>query len=196
MTVAIRFQSMPVKETLMKFCMGPWSGAGSYYLSIIATPVNGSTAAISIEHSFNRSRQTVQTPFQISLNNWYLLVITNRTVGFDINCMSIKDIASKSSAIPSSTKINANGALFGTNATWSPAPGQAGEACTFMIATQGYVNVDWWPGVYGTSSFTYDLAWVHFFDYIMEADDLLRECNCDWIYTDFTQSFNNYKLAA
>ena len=49
-----------------------------------------------------------------------------------------------------------------------------------------------WAAMYATAGFTYDLAWVHFFDKTTTYDDIKRECRCDWIYTAFPKSYNKY----
>ena len=183
-TFAVRFQSMPVKETLFHFYMS------SYYMAIIATPVNGSTASISIEHNFTGNAQTVSTSYMLDLNTWYMFYVNNQKTGMDVYCNSIDGfIGSGGSATVSS--IRANRPLWTINGTWNPAPGQPGEPCNICVGAGNFKGQ--WAGIYGTSSFTFDLAWVHFFDKPLNKEDVIRECKSDWIYTQFPISYNKYR---
>jgi hypothetical protein len=77
------------------------------------------------------------------------------------------------------------------NATYNPAPGQTASACNFMIGTKNFTN---WREIYSTSSFNYDIAWVHFFEQIVSGDDIYRDCMANWVFTQFPDSSGNYKL--
>jgi hypothetical protein len=186
LTLAIRLQSMPVKETLVKFAVG------RYYLSIIATPINTSTSSISIESNFSGSVTNNSTPFQLVISKWYLLSVQNTGSDFKISCNGFDElINSKGRSIY--TTISANTKLYSINATWSPAPGQVAEPCTIMLGTNGWLGRGDWPGMYATPSFNYDLAWIHFFQQYTSDNDILREASTNWVYTSFPVSYNTYK---
>ena len=80
--------------------------------------------------------------------------------------------------------------IWKTNATWNPAPGQPAEPCNILFG--GGLFQGQWGGVYGSSSFQFDLAWVHFFDKTLTREDVVRECKADWVYTQFADSYNKY----
>jgi hypothetical protein len=42
-------------------------------------------------------------------------------------------------------------------------------------------------------SFQFDLAWVHFFDFYINAADVVKECKAAWKFTQFPDSLNTYK---
>ena len=196
MSFAVRFQTMPVKETLCHVFMGGPSNSESF--AIIATPVNGSTAGISVEYNTASTKTTIPTPYLLSLGAWYMFYINNNKVSFDLYCNYVDGFISSSGAAtvtsisPSIPNLARNRPLWATNATWNPAPGQANQPCNLLFGGGLYQGS--WGGVYGTSSFQFDLAWVHFFDYQIQAADVVRECNCDWIYKQFPSAYNNYKV--
>ena len=187
-TFAIRLYSMPVKETLIGLAFG---NVGTFFYNIICTPINGSTAGLSIEYNIGNGVQKMQTGFQLSLTTWYLIQIDNKGSGFTLSCDTFSDIISRKGATSPSVAVNGNTPLYGMNATWSPTTGQAYQACNIMVGTKGYTGS--WASMYGTSSFTYDLAWVHFFDTMIGTNDIFRECKADWSYTQFADSYDTYK---
>ena len=186
-TFAIRLYSMPVKETLIGLAFG---NAGTFF-NIICTPINGSTAGLSVEYTIGNGVQKMQTGFKLSLTTWYLIQIDNKRSGFTLSCDTFNDIISRKGATTPSVVVMGNSTLYGVNATWSPTAGQKYEACNIMVGTNGYAGS--WASMYGTSSFTYDVAWVHFFDTILGVMDIYRECKADWSYTQFADSYDIYK---
>ena len=186
-TFAIRLYSMPVKETLIGLAFG---NAGTFFYNIICTPINGSTTGLSIEYTIGNGVQKMQTGFQLSLTTWYLIQIDNKGNGFTLSCDTFSDIISRKGATSPSVAVMGNSTLYGINATWSPTAGQKYEACNIMVGTKGYGS---WASMYGTTSFTYDVAWVHFFDKMIGASDIYRECKADWTYTQFADSYDTYK---
>jgi hypothetical protein len=173
---------MPVKETLINFASGP------YYFNVIATPFNGSVSAISVEHNFSGNPTTVATNFRLNLNTWYLFFVANKGTGFDLFCNGFKELNNKQNS--PSISVNAQGQLFGANMTWNAPPNQMQSACNIMIGTNGFMS---WKGIYSTSSFNYDVAWVHFFDHYVNSDDVFRDAAANWIFTQFPDSANGYK---
>ena len=183
-TFAVRLQSMPVKETMISFAC-----SNSLYYNLVATPINGSTATISVYHNFGGTSKVVTTTIQLSINKWYLFVVNNKDTGFDLACYNVADMAA-GSGVSNTISINHNSPLYLPNATWDPAPGQNRQMCNVIVGTKGFVGA--WSAFFATSSFTYDVAWVHFFDRVSSKDDLVRECKCDWIYTSFPKSYGKY----
>jgi hypothetical protein len=190
MTIAIRLRTMPVKETIANF-----RTAGFYY-SIVAMRDKDGVAKIHIEHNFGKQPEkqktpTIErTPFQLELNTWYLVVIQNKVTGFDLSCESFEKIVAMNGAMPR-VPVEAGIPLFQTNMTWKPAPDQPFGACNILIGTDGFTT---WPSVYSTVSFHYDIAWVHFFDYHVINQDILREAKVNWIYTAFPDAPYSYKV--
>jgi hypothetical protein len=174
---AFRIQTMPVKETLFNFATGP------YYYNIIATPINGSTIGIAIEHNLGGSKTTTSNFSNVSLGVWHLLTIINNGTSFGLNLYDIKSlIDSKGTLLSNQVTIQANGQLWQTNATWNPAPGQVQAPCNIMIGTKNFMN---WRGMYSTSACNFDIAWVHFFQQVVSGDDIYRDCLANWVFTDF-----------
>ena len=90
---------------------------------------------------------------QISLNKWYLIYFT-RHYGLTINCVSIENPVVKTPIEIINSKVS-NSIIIGTK--------------NFNFES--------------TSSFVYDIAWIHFFDYVVTAADIYRDCMANWIYT-------------
>jgi hypothetical protein len=184
-TFCIRPQSMPVKETLLNLSTGP------YYYNLIATPTNGNNIKISIEHNLSGSVVTQEITSGVQLSNWYLFTIINNGTSIGLNLYDVASIvSSKGSLISNVVVTQANGQLYQPNATWNPAPGQPQAPCNIMVGTNGYMN---WRGMYSTSSFNYDLAWIHFYDYALSANDFFKEASASWIFTQFPDALNTYK---
>ena len=186
MSFAVRFQTMPVKETLCHIFPG---GNRSDSFAIVAMPTNGSTANITVQHSWAGGSRIITTPYQLSVGTWYMFYVNNNKTSFDLYCNYVDGfIASGGGA--SVVNLSAGVPLWNANATWNPAPGQPAQPCNLLFGGGAYQGS--WGGVYGTSSFQYDLAWVHFFDKTLTKEDVVRECKCDWIYTQFPDSYDKY----
>jgi hypothetical protein len=189
MTAAMRFQSMPVKETIIALACGP---AGSWFCNLIATPINGSTAGIQIEYKIaDGPFQYRPTSFQIALNAWYLFRVDNIGTGFVIYCDSISNITTNKGSYGYNLAISGSKQLWDANATWSPTPGQVSQACNIMFGTDKYRQKGW-AAMYGSGAFTYDIAWVHFFDGAVNDNDLYRDVMSNWIYTQFPSNNSTY----
>jgi hypothetical protein len=184
MSFAVRFQTMPVKETLCHLYPG---AARHDSFGIIATPINGSTSTISIQHTWSGGSRIINTNYYLTVGTWYLFYINNNRTGFDLYCNSFDGFMSSSGAATVTT-LTATGPMWAMNGTWNPAPGQPGQPCNIMFSGSGPA----WAGVFGSASFQFDLAWVHFFDKTLTREDVIRECKADWVYTQFPDSYNKY----
>jgi hypothetical protein len=158
--------------------------------------VNGSTAAITLEINYIQGGRVITrqipTVYRLVVGTWYMFYVNNKKMSFDVYCNSIDGyLSSNGSAAMTSATLDGNTPLWNVNATWNPAPGQNSQPCNILFG--GGIFQGSWGGVYGTSSFTYDLAWVHFFDRELSGNEVVRECKCDWIYTQFVDTFDNYK---
>jgi hypothetical protein len=188
MTFAVRLQSMPVQETLCHVFMG---GVSNESFALVAVPVNGSTASVRIDKMFYTNGGNINAPWRLEVGVWYMFCIKNKKTSFEVSCNSFDGyLSSRGSA--QSVMVASNGqAMWKDNATWNPTPGLPGAPCNLLFG--GGMFKGQWGGIYGTSAFTWDLAWVHFFDKEANGDEIVRECKCDWIYTQFPDSFDTYK---
>jgi hypothetical protein len=187
LTFAVRFQSTPVKESFLIVA------AGSGYMSLVLTS-SGSGVSISIEHSFGGGGgiKTVHFRSGLSIGKWYLFSLQNRGTGFDLYCIAVDEaVASKGrTGIIASTKINHTGPMYLPNETMSPksGSGQPEGKCTLLWS--GGVGG---RGVYGTSAFEYDIAWIHFFDQFATNEDIYRDCMGNWQYTQFPVAYQKFE---
>lgn len=186
MTVAIRLKSMPVKDTLLKLVMR------GGYASVVAVPISGSACRLSIEHNIGGTAAVVPTGFQLQANQWYVLMVQNTGTELKIGCGSVADVISSRGSM-TTVQLTSSQRLFSDNGTWAPAPGQPQEPCTVMMGTKGFAGRGDWPSMYGSSVFEYDLAWIHFFQQYVTNEDMVRECQANWIYTQFPKSYGIYR---
>ena len=191
MSFAVRLQTMPVKETLCYFITG---GSGQTF-SIIATPINGSTSIISIQLGRGGGWYAkFNTNYYLTIGTWYLFYINNNKTSFDLYCNSFDGFTSSGGVATVTPLAGGNDTnnypRWDVNATQNPAPGQVGQSCEIVFSGGRYPNEN--KGIYGSSSFQFDLAWVHFFDKTLTKEDVIRECKANWIYTQFPDSYNKY----
>jgi hypothetical protein len=184
-TFCIRLKTMPVKETLINFA------TGQYYYNLILTPSSGSLSQLSIEHNFTGTPTTQQPGSMLQLDTWYIISITNGVNYFDLNIFDVPSIInSKGANIGRYVRTSSTNNLFLPNATWNPAPRQPQAPCNIMVGTKGYTT---WRSMYSTSSFNYDVAWIHFFSQNISGEDLYKDAMASWIFTQFPDSPNSYK---
>uniref|UniRef100_A0A6C0KQZ1 Uncharacterized protein n=1 Tax=viral metagenome TaxID=1070528 RepID=A0A6C0KQZ1_9ZZZZ len=183
-SMAIRLQSMPIKETILHF------KKGDTFYNVIATPTNGSRAKLHIEHNLDKKQEIVPTNCTIALNEWYIIIIDTVENGFGLSCDSIFHIKQTQGQLPtlytqSQKERHATDATDATNAM------DATETCQILVGTNGYTS---WPSIYSTVSFFYDIAWIHFFDYDVTSKEMHREAKANWLYTSFPDTPYSYKV--
>jgi len=187
-TVPVRFQSMPVKESIINLAMGP---PGTYYYNIITTPLNGSQAGVYIEYNIGNGVERTGNITTINLNVWVMFIINNKGTGFDLQIYDVNYLINSRGSMYGPVSVNRGKQLFAPNGTWNPiSPGENKNACNVMIGSNGYRGA--WAAMYATAAFTYDVAWVHFFDKQASQDDIYREALSNWIYTQGPTAFNKY----
>ena len=189
MTVMMRFNSMPIKESIINLAMGD---PGTYYYNLILTPINGSTMGCHIEYNFGEGNQRTNNISAFTINKWTIFIINNKGNGFEIQIHYLEHlISSKGSGRGGNSRLNAPGPLFKPNGIWNPvSEGHNLNACNIMIGSAGYRES--WAAMYATPAFSYDVAWVHFFDKTATDEDMYRECMADWIYTQSPSSYDKY----
>lgn len=176
--IAIRINTMPVKDTVCSLL------SAGYYVNIVFTPQNGSTASVSFLHNMTTGfkNTVISSVFTISMNVWYLINInqTNNT-GFTVNIRSFEDIINTKGTVTRGISLQAPGAIYYENGLYNTPTGN----CAINIGSKNN----------GSSRFIYDIAFIHFFQQSCSADDLYRDCMCNWIYTQFPDAYpNTYKI--
>ena len=171
MTVGIRLRTMPIRDTLFHFMMGKGM------LAVIIQK----DGSISIEHNLGTNGNengilTVPTRLSLSINRWYLFSIEHNAYTFELRCDPMDGDDSLSMA---SVSTQTGIPLYSPNAIWQTEP------CHIMVGSTIKRGQQGWNSLYATSSFFYDLAWIHFFDHVLTKEDRVRECKADWIYTAY-----------
>lgn len=166
MTVAIRLRTMPIRDTLFHFMMGKGM------LAVIIQK----DGSLSIDHNLGGGTiLTVPTRLSLSINRWYLCSIEHNAYTFELRCDPMDGDSGSTVSVSSQTGIP----LYSQNAIWQTEP------CHIMVGTTTKRGLQGWNSLYATSSFFYDLAWIHFFDRVLTKEDRLRECQANWIYTAY-----------
>ena len=182
-TFAFRIQSMPIKDSLFSFWV--FNKLCGFYL----VPVNGSTAQIRVQTNMTPDNTMFDGPtnFNIQLGTWYYMEVAQRGDGFDVFCDSINNIIKNGNYTTQTTKITNSGSITTTNNYGLYSPGQYN--CNVAIGgPAGGLN-------FANSSFQFDLAWMHFFDYYINTVDVIKDCKTSWQFTQFPDSLNTYKTS-
>jgi len=173
MTVAIRLRTMPIRDTLFHFMMGKGM------LAVIIQK----DGSLSIDHNLGGGAiLTVPTRLSLSINRWYLCSIEHNAYTFELRCDPMDGDFTHTVSVSSQTGIP----LYSQNAIWQTEP------CHIMVGTTTKRGLQGWNSLYATSSFFYDLAWIHFFDRVLTKEDRVRECQANWIYTAYPDVNGTY----
>lgn len=113
------------------------------FFSIVLTTINGSTAEMRLEESKQGKTRVIPTPYRLGVNHWYTVVI-QQTEG-----MRVQLVPYGQPALPPVYVVRQD-SLFGKG------------LCNLSLGTQG-------TKARSTTSFQYDVAWIHVFDYVVEA---------------------------
>jgi len=110
------------------------------FFSIVLTTINGSTAEMRVEESKQGKARVIPTPYRLGVNHWYTVVI-QQTEG-----MRVQLVPYGQPPLPPVFVVRQD-SLFGN------------RLCNLSLGTQG-------TKASATSSFQYDVAWIHVFDYL------------------------------
>lgn len=110
------------------------------FFSIVLTTINGSTAEMRLEESKQGKTRVIPTPYRLGVNHWYTVVI-QQTEG-----MRVQLVPYGQPALPPVYVVRQD-SLFGK------------RLCNLSLGTQG-------TKVASTTSFQYDVAWIHLYDYL------------------------------
>ncbi len=179
-TFVFRLQSMPVKDAIFSFWV--YNKFCTFYL----VPINGSSAQMRVQTSMTTDNTVYDgaTTFTIQVGSWYFMEVAQRSDGFDVYCDSITNIIQNGNFSTQYVRITNAGPITTTINNGLYLQGQ--YSCNVAIGSKA--------SGFGTgSSLQFDLAWVHFFDYYINAADVVRECKADWIFTQYPDSPNTYK---
>jgi hypothetical protein len=165
-TMAIRLVSMPIKETVLYFRMG------ERYYSIVVRPDSGSVAKVLLEHNVAGKPKILETVFRMELQTWYVIMVQNQVTSIRLAVQSVAEM-SRHHGVVSATTVEMG----------APTTGAISEVIGPCSITTGTYGCGGLPSVYGSTSCFYDVAWVHFFDYVVSANDLYREARAEWVYT-------------
>ena len=111
--------------------------------SIVLTTINGSTAEVRLEESKQGKTRVIPTPYRLGVNHWYTLVIQQ------VEGMRVHLVPYGQPALPP-VYVTRQDSLFGK------------RLCNLSLGTQGTKAAS-------TTSFQYDVAWIHLYDYLVEA---------------------------
>ena len=180
-TFVFRLQSMPVKDALITFRV--WDRFCVVYLQ----PINGSTAQIRYQTNMTTNNSTWDGTggLNVQVGSWYCMSVSQTGSGLTINCDMVDNIIKSGNFTTQTSAISNSGPITTTynNGLYD------GPQFMCNVAIGGQASGS---GMY-SGSFQFDLAWLHFYDYGIGAADLVKDCQCSWIFTQFPDSLNTYK---
>jgi hypothetical protein len=182
MTFAFRLQTMPVKDTIFAFKV--WNK----FCYLYVVPVNGNTAQLYVQTNMTQNGTVFDGPtkWSFQLGNWYFLEVAQTGDGFDLYCDLIENIIRAGNFTTGGVwKITNNGPITTTQNNGLYLNGQ--------IMCHYYVGGSMSGSGFFSSSFQFDLAWIHFYDYYINAADVVKDCQAAWAFTQFPDSLNTYK---
>jgi hypothetical protein len=113
--------------------------------------------------------------------------LSNENTVFNIDCDSINNIIKNGKALPEATfgikLINVEPITTPIN-NGLYVPNQYN--CNIAIGGKA-------SGINLTGPLQFDLAWIHFFDYIVSMDDVIKDCKAAWQFTQYPDSPNTYR---
>jgi hypothetical protein len=118
------------------------------FFSIVLTTINGSTAEMRLEESKQGKTRVIPTSYRLGVNHWYTVVI-QQTEG-----MRVQLVPYGQPALPP-VYATRQDSLFGK------------RLCNLSLGTQGTKAMS-------TTSFQYDVAWIHLYDYLVETRSVKR----------------------
>jgi hypothetical protein len=184
-TFAFRLQSMPVKDALFGF----WTPKG--YVILYLVPINGSSAQLRLQTSFSSNvfgfaNNDGATTINLQIGTWYYLEVAQNGQGFDMYCDSVDNIVKNGNYTTQYFKVTNNGQSITTTNNYG-LYAQNVQNCNIGIGgpAAGF-------NLY-SSTFQWDLAWMHVYDYYIGAADVVKDCKASWIFTQFPDSVNTYK---
>lgn len=182
-TFAFRLQTMPIKDGIFSF----W--VYNKYCDFYLVPVNGSTAKMRYQtNMIGGSTSDHATDFNLQIGTWYYMEVAQNAAGFDVYCDSITNTIKNGNYTTQYSRIYGNGPITTTINNGLYVQGQP-NSCNVTIGGQG-------SGFkYYSSTFQFDLAWVHFFDTYINGSDVVKDCQASWQFTQFPDSFNTYKTS-
>lgn len=184
-TFAFRLQSMPVKEGIFGF------KAPKGYVSLYLIPINGNQAQLRLQTNlwsnvYGFANGDGATPVNLQIGTWYFLEVAQNGQGFDMYCDSIDNIIQNGKYTTQYFQITNNGQSITTNNNYG-LYAQNIQDCGIGIGgpASGFSNY--------TSSFQFDVAWMHVYDYYIGANEILKDCKAAWQFTQFPDSVNSYR---
>jgi hypothetical protein len=121
----------------------------------------------------------IPTNYNLTLGEWYLLKVSlsNDNLSFDINCDAIGNIinAKNFSIVP--VKLTDTNPIITDVNNGLQLPNK--YSCNIGIGGKA-------SGLNLTGTLYFDLAWVHFFDYVMTVSDVVKDCGAMWAFTQYS----------
>jgi hypothetical protein len=180
-TFAFRLQTMPVKDTIFAFKV--WNK----FCYLYVVPINGNTAQLRVQTNMMQNGTVFDGPtnWSFQIGNWYFLEVAQNGEGFDLFCDTIDNIIKAGNFTQGLWKIMNNGPITTTQ--------NNGLYLNAQTMCHYYIGGSMTGSGFFSSSFQFDLAWIHFYDYYIGAADVVKDCQAAWVFTQFPESLNVYK---
>lgn len=176
-TFVFRYNTMPVREWL--FEMGVGSGQSATYLQVFLTPLSGSSATVNYNSNagvpYGGAWANVRTGIALELGQWYMCIVSQNGPASSATAWNVAFV-SLETAVQTGWDLSVT--QPSSNAFSAAAPtGNAVINTTFGADT--YIHMGGWN--FGTPSFNWDLAWLHFFNQVPDVQTVQRDATNNWI---------------
>jgi hypothetical protein len=174
-TFVFRYNTMPVREWL--FEMGTGVGQTPSYLQVFLTPINGSTAAVNYNSNTGGSAwvSNVRTGVALTLGQWYMGIVSQNGPAPSASAWNVAFV-SLDTAVQTGWDLSVT--QPSSNAFSAAGPSGNGAINT-TFGADTYVHMGGWN--FGTPSFNWDLAWLHFFNQVPDVQTVQRDATNNWI---------------
>lgn len=177
-TFVFRYNTMPVREWLLEMGTGTDSSSPTY-IQVFLTPINGSTAAVNYNSNVgipygNAWNSNIRTNVALTLGQWYMCIVSQNGPAASASAWNIAFV-SLDTAVQTGWDLSV--AQPQANAFSVSVP--SGAPINSMGGSDGYVHLGGWS--FGTPSFNWDLAWLHFFNQVPDVTTIQRDAVNNWI---------------
>jgi hypothetical protein len=174
-TFVFRYNTMPVREWL--FEMGVGTGQTTTYLQVFLTPLSGSSATVNYNSNagvpYGGAWANVRTGITLELGQWYMGIVSQNGPAVSATAWNVAFVSLE-------TAVQTGWDLSVTQPSSNAFSASAGNAViNTTFGTDTYIHMGGWS--FGTPSFNWDLAWLHFFNQVPDVQTVQRDATNNWI---------------
>ena len=173
-TFVFRYNTMPVRDWLFEMA------SSGIVLQVYLTPINGSSASVTYNSNTNVPtgnawNSNVRTGISLNLGQWYMCIVSQ-------NGPAVSATAWNVAFVDLETAVQTGWNLSVTQPTsnaFSVTGPTGGAPINSTAGADTYIHMGGWS--FGTPSFNWDLAWLHFFNQTPDVGTIQRDATNNWM---------------